>query len=62
MGQKMYQGYSTVGSDMLEKQKIVLARKQPRRIYVQSNTKMTGEIFSVFYIYWSVKIIHAIYQ
>ena len=52
MGQKMYQGYSTVGSDMLEKRKIVLARKQPRRMYVQSNTKITGEICSVFYICW----------
>ena len=62
MGQKMYHGYSTVGSDMLEKRKIVLARKQPRRIYVQSNTKITGEIFSVFYICWSVKIRHTIYH
>lgn len=41
-GQKMYAGYSSVNEEMLAWRKIVLARKQPRRIFVQSNTEIVN--------------------
>lgn len=44
-GQKMYGDYSAVNEEMLAWRKIVLARKQPRRIFVQCNTEIkNGEV------------------
>lgn len=39
----MYDGYSSVGEEFLELRKIVLARKQPRRMLVQANTRIQGK-------------------
>ena len=41
-GQSMYGSYSNVNEEMLVWRKIVLARKQPRRIFVQSNTSIVN--------------------
>ena len=40
----MYDGYSNVNEEFLELRKLVLARKQPRRMLVQANTSIQGTV------------------
>ena len=39
----LYNKFSAVNDDFLKMRKIVLARKIPRRLYVQPHTKLLGE-------------------
>lgn len=39
----LYNKFSTVSDEFLKMRKIVLARKIPRRLYVQPHTKLLGE-------------------
>ena len=41
---KLYNHYSTVSEEFLEMRKIVKARKQPRRMFVQHHTKHTQHL------------------
>ena len=41
-GSEMYSGYSHVDEEMLSWRSIVLARKEPRRILVQSDTTLVN--------------------
>lgn len=43
-GKKMYNAYSGVNEEFLELRKVVLARKQPRRMLVQANTVLKGNV------------------
>ncbi|CAB3983514.1 dipeptidyl peptidase 3-like [Paramuricea clavata] len=42
-GKTMYDGYSSVDEKFLELRKLVLAKKQPRRMLVQANTNIQGD-------------------
>ena len=44
----MYDGYSDVSAEFLELRKLVLARKQPRRMLVQANTNIQGKVVNCF--------------
>ena len=44
----MYDGYSDVSAEFLELRKLVLARKQPRRMLVQANTNIQGKVANCF--------------